>query len=301
MTPELSLFLNDFQQQIDWVCGLLPYDLCTVTLRSALMAKAEAFGTRARKLAVGEECVVSQLDDTFHMRYEAWAENIPSILRKSIGGLPAGNPHAVSGLCQVQELVALASGVRRMIWRAEEEFERLSRRPGDSDLADSLRRQSMVYNNIPAFEATMLTDRLLVGRNPLTKRDVLWLQDMGVNHFVDLREPWEWQAPGRLGAEAVRALPQRYEIPIHQDTAGPLAHAVAYIDHMMAGDHVVLYVFDRAGRGRAAAVLTAWLAHKYGFTYDKALRELQARRPQLQPNPQQENAVRQWLRAVSKH
>lgn len=127
MTPELDLFLNEFQQQIDWVCRLLPYELCTVTLRSALLAKAEAFGKRARQLEAGEACIVSQLDDTFHMRYEAWTEHIRCTFTNAISLLPTGNQHALLGLRQGQELMALASGVRRMIWRAEAEFEQLSR------------------------------------------------------------------------------------------------------------------------------------------------------------------------------
>src|ERR1700722_6885887 len=60
--------------------------------------------------------------------------------------------------------------------------------------------------SIPPFAFVEVTPRLLSGRAPLTTDQVAELRQRGVTHVLDLREPVEWTAPRRLGAEAIRSM-----------------------------------------------------------------------------------------------
>jgi protein-tyrosine phosphatase len=170
-----------------------------------------------------------------------------------------------------------------------------------SDIAsDCVTRHEAVYSTpgLPAFECSLVDDRIMAGRNPLTERDAAWLTAAGVTHILDLREDWEWAAP-RFGAEAVRCLgPMRTHLPVRDmqaPTSADLDAACQFLTEHVSALQKLVYIHCRAGQERTAAVLIAYVARRDGFTYDDALAVLKQRRPTLRPLPVQEHAVRAWL------
>jgi protein-tyrosine phosphatase len=148
------------------------------------------------------------------------------------------------------------------------------------------------------FFARRLHPQLLYGRNPLSSSEVEALAAAGVTHVLDLRQSWEYEAPGRAGAEAVQALGDLQISRLHRpipDGGNPssadLDAAVQFIDSALARGGVV-YVHCRAGRERSGAVLLAWVLRRGGD-----LGVLQELAPALKPLPGQQAAVYAWLSA----
>jgi rhodanese-related sulfurtransferase len=126
-------------------------------------------------------------------------------------------------------------------------------------------------STIPDFEFDTITPRLLAGRNPLTADDVAQLRERGVTHILDLREAREWAGPGRLGSEAVEAIPragiERLNLPIGDMTA-PAAEdfdrACAFLERALEEPESVVFVHCRAGQQRTGAILAAHVARQQG-------------------------------------
>ena len=154
---------------------------------------------------------------------------------------------------------------------------------------------------LPRFEIHELDERLLAGRNPLSAIDAQRLVDVGVTHVVDLREPHEWEAPGRFGRAAVEELGvlgvERLHAPV-TDGGAPSAEtldaAVRWISRVAEQDGSRIFVHCRAGQERTAAVLAAYVATHWALTLDQAIDWL-ASRYGGRPLPPQEDAVREWL------
>lgn len=165
---------------------------------------------------------------------------------------------------------------------------------------EQLREEEILPPHIPAFEYSHVTHRLLAGRNPLTAGDVAKLKAEGVTHIVDLREPVEWTHP-RLGENALHALNQsgihRLHLPIADATAPKpedFQNAVTHLMDILAQGNTKVYVHCRAGQGRTAAILMAYLAHTQNISCEDALKVLRRGRKTLAPEPGQAKAAQMW-------
>lgn len=199
---------------------------------------------------------------------------------------------------------AVLDGIHRILQRANAALARLEADPsGQDSLLNRLTAHRQIYQtpHLPQFECHMISPRLLAGRNPLTERDVEWLEDMGVTHDLDLREEHEWLPP-RFGLEAVQRLGGRRRwLPVRDmgaPTPAALDKACQYLNEVLARPGSVVYVHCRAGRERTAAILVAYYAKQYHMSYDQALTLLRERRPSLMPLPNQERAVRRWVQSL---
>jgi len=146
--------------------------------------------------------------------------------------------------------------------------------------------------------------RLYCGRAPLDASEAEALARLGITDVVDLRQPREWQAPGRFGAEAIAELDRlrirRHAVPLPDGEApapGELDAAYEILVDVLARREQRIYVHCRAGLQRTAAVLLAYTARAHDLTYETALGQLRARGWPLRPTPAQEAAVRRWLDA----
>jgi atypical dual specificity phosphatase len=154
---------------------------------------------------------------------------------------------------------------------------------------------------LAAFNSHEVAERIIAGRNPLTRQDVQLLAAQGVTHILDLREAHEW-APPKFGGEALEEIVHcglhRLSLPV-VDTGPPTAHeletACRFIEAALVEEGSCIFVHCRAGMERTAAILTAFYARHHGTGYDEALATLKAKRPILEPLPNQERAVRGWL------
>lgn len=152
---------------------------------------------------------------------------------------------------------------------------------------------------LPPLEYNQVADRLWAGRNPLTSVDVEQLAGLGVTHILDLREPWEWQAP-RFGDEAlselVRRRVTRHHLPVPDagvPTAAQFEQAFIFLRGALRDPQFQVYVHCRAGIERTSAVLVAYLGRTWSLDYNQALSALQKGRPTLRRHGEQ--AVREWL------
>ena len=157
--------------------------------------------------------------------------------------------------------------------------------------------------DLPPFEFSSLSDRLLAGRAPLTRADVAALRERGVRRVLDLRERAEWSGPGQIGSAAIAALAEagldRLHIPV-RDLSAPSAAALDACHDFLARSAALdgaTYVHCRGGRERTAAVLVAHLAWERGWSFTEALDELRGGRSELAPLAGQRAAVEAWLRA----
>lgn len=216
---------------------------------------------------------------------------------------------AVNLAGEADTIAAVAGGAAGAFWGKDaipsRWLEALHERERLEDLCDqltTLRAHLEVYTQagLPRFSFDRVTERLLVGRNPLTARDVEQLRAAGVTHLLDLREEWEWLVP-RHGAAALPALEtagiQRLHLPV-PDTTPPssaqFAAACAFIDAALCQPGAQVYVHCRAGQGRTGAVVLAHAAR--GATESgQALRILQRACSRLQPLSNQVRAVDKWL------
>lgn len=155
--------------------------------------------------------------------------------------------------------------------------------------------------DIPLFEFSRINPCLLAGRNPLTADDVELLVSEGVTHFLDLREPVEWLAP-RLGTEALEEIERRKLFRCHIPIIDGCAPTRKEFDQCAALQELTqqkpqtqVYIHCRAGMGRTAAILIAWVARQEGNSYEQVFWRLKLQRPVLSPLPGQEQATRRWL------
>lgn len=155
---------------------------------------------------------------------------------------------------------------------------------------------------IPDFEVFSIARGVYSGRNPLTAEDVEKLRSLGITHILDLRQQFEWSAPGWRGTEAVRAIEtagiERLHLPV-ADGSPPaleqLDRAHAFLSEAQRQPEAQVFVHCRAGQERTGAVLAAHLARRNSWSYERALAALQAVNPMIRPLRGQEAAVRRWL------
>lgn len=155
--------------------------------------------------------------------------------------------------------------------------------------------------NLPAFEFHWVAPNLFAGRNPLTEGDVRELTDLGITHYLDLRESHEYAAP-RLGEEALETMQQQGIERLHSpvvDGGEPdqttFEQSVDFLRTTLATPSNQVYVSCRAGHERTAAILIAHHAVHHKVIYDEALTTLRRGRPPLKPLPHQEKATRKYL------
>jgi ADP-ribosyl-[dinitrogen reductase] hydrolase len=172
-----------------------------------------------------------------------------------------------------------------------------------NELCD-LRYHLAVYATpgLKPFEYDQLHDQMFAGRNPLTARDVGVLRSLGVTHIVDLREPREWSTP-KFGADALEAIDScginRVNLVVH-DMGAPdhqtINTACDWIERALRDDNAKVYIHWRAGMERTAAILIAHHVRKHGGSYEEALETLRGARSILNPLPNQESSVRNWMK-----
>lgn len=145
---------------------------------------------------------------------------------------------------------------------------------------------------IPKWRVSRVHPQVLYGRNPLFAAEVEALQAGGITHVLDLREPFEWQAP-LLGQDAFDAFPKttlvrRHELVRDKCAPSPAAFtaALAFVDGAIESGGVV-FVHCRAGVERTGAVVLGWWLKRGGS--ETTLRE---HAPFLKPLPDQLRAAR---------
>jgi protein-tyrosine phosphatase len=212
---------------------------------------------------------------------------------------------------EADTMAAVAGGAAGAFWGEDaipaRWLEKLHQRDELENVATDLyelRQHLAVYatRGLKAFEYNQLSDQMFAGRNPLTARDVRVLRSLGVTHILDLREPREWSTP-KFGAEALHAIEssdiQRINLVV-EDMGAPdhktIDAACDWIDKALRDEDAKVYIHCRAGMERTAAILIAHHVKKNGGSYDEALGALREMRPILNPLPNQEHAVRNWLR-----
>ncbi len=158
--------------------------------------------------------------------------------------------------------------------------------------------------HLPPFNADWVTPRLMAGRNPLSARDVAWMQEQGITHILDLREAREWKPP-KFGHLALQTIEQSGLVRLHLevwDMNAPKSEtfdaACQFIEDALLQPSAKVYVHCRAGMERTAAILVAYYAKTQGVSYDEALQELKKGRPILAPLPSQEKAARRWIENI---
>ena len=211
---------------------------------------------------------------------------------------------------EADTIAAVAGGIAGAYWGVEaipeRWLEKLYRRADLERTARklrNLRRHRRVYAKpgMPYLNFDWVDDRILAGRQLLTARDIETLADLGITHVLDLREPLEWTPPN-YGAEALAEIEQlglqRLNVPIRdtkEPTAEDLDAAYRFLKETLNNANNRVYVHCRAGMERTAAILTAYYARHKKVSYETALARLREGRSLLNPLPDQEKAVRQWL------
>ena len=155
---------------------------------------------------------------------------------------------------------------------------------------------------IPVFEVFPIARGIRSGRNPVTAQDIEKLRSLGITHILDLRQAREWTIPWP-GAEAIQAITEaagieRLNLPVEDGSAPALEvldRAHAFLSDAQQRPGAQVFVHCRAGRERTGAVLTAHLARRNGWSYERALAALQAVNPLIRPLRAQEAVVRRWL------
>ena len=144
---------------------------------------------------------------------------------------------------------------------------------------DELRRHHVVYATpgILPFDFYRVAENLHSGRAPLTARDVRLLAELGVTHFIDLREEVDIPTRGEIGAEGLEMIEslglRRVNVPLTAEE--PLLDSVqSHITAAMANPDGHAYVHGRSGDGRAASVIAAYLAAESMMTYDEVIDHL---------------------------
>lgn len=177
---------------------------------------------------------------------------------------------------------------------------------------EAVRRHAAVYATpgLPpfTFRSVGAERRLWHGRNPLTAVDVRQLSELGITHVLDLRERWEWAAPGRFGSESIAEMEAlgivRCHLPI-RDTdiseATQFAAAVGFLQEAWANENHRLFVHCRFGKERTGMILGAWRALRDETDVSTALAALNAEGAVLDPLPHQRQAAQHWLQSQATH
>ena len=132
--------------------------------------------------------------------------------------------------------------------------------------------------------------------------DVQVLRAQGVTHILDLRRESEWSPPslGQDALDEIQARGMAHKNVAIADAGAPtneqLREAIEFIQAARADSANQVYVHCRAGWQRTAAVLLAYDMQARQCSFEESLRYLQARRPVLNPLPEQEIAVRKFFK-----
>lgn len=263
-------------------------------LDRALMNEVATLEQKAKAVAARERVDPFAFVTVACSRYAIWATHLAEVLRS---GIAEDYGHAAPAADVAQESIMAFAAGQRLVEQANEALGRLAAGHPQPEYESHLQ----VYGTpgLPAFECSWIDFRLLAGRNPLTALDARWLMARGVTHVLDLREPWEWEGPGRYGKEALDELGRPVcHVPVRDmqaPTPDQFTAAVKFLEESLSDPRAVVYVHCRAGKERTAAILVAYCARRYRLTYDQALQQLRARR-NLVPLRDQERAAREWLR-----
>lgn len=172
-------------------------------------------------------------------------------------------------------------------------------------------RNTMIVKKA-AYESTLLYNELvqnewwheikpysiILGGLPLeTKNHSLAISHLGVKSVLSVVEAFE-QEPGLR------------HVPVSQDrwavlnintkrveardfnplTQNQLKEGVAFLEEQLKQGHKV-YIHCKAGRGRSASVVLAYLMKTYGFSFDEAFEEVFSQRPYIKIGDYQKEAI----------
>jgi predicted protein tyrosine phosphatase len=143
-----------------------------------------------------------------------------------------------------------------------------------------------------------VSDDLLIGAYPQDAQDVAKLQRLGVNRILNLVEDGEYEPGAR---EAVVEALAHTEIEEERLRFADYGHlppvvldaAVEIIGGWLDEDRRV-YVHCRAGWQRSAAVAAAVIAVRQGLDIERALAQVQVRKPSADPLPHQREDLDRW-------
>ncbi len=264
----------------------------------------EGFFERYRGIARLEE---SELQPTGYAGYVVHCFEASAWCCLQGGGVRDVLMRAVDLGGETDTIAAVAGGLAGAFHGRVADFGRLHHEEALGGVARALGslRHRLVYDTpgLPSMSWFEVEKGVYAGRNPLTPEDILRHQFEGpvFKYFLDLREPYEWEADDRFGVEAytnhdhgLRHLnvPMRDARP---PTLEQLDQAVGSLRNLRS-----VYVHCRAGRERTGAVLVAWLAERDGLSARQALSRLRERGCPIAPLHEQMTAVERWLERRSR-
>jgi protein-tyrosine phosphatase len=143
-----------------------------------------------------------------------------------------------------------------------------------------------------------VADRLLIGAYPLDDEDVSLLARLHVDRVLNLTEDGEYPEGAR---EVVRrALSSagiaEERLPLPDYGGLPAGHIDSVVDAVSGwlDRSETVYLHCRAGWQRSAALAAAVVAARDGLDLDRAMAQVQARKPSADPLPHQREDLERW-------
>lgn len=170
---------------------------------------------------------------------------------------------------------------------------------------DELRRHHVIYSRpgVPPFEYYRVAENLHAGRAPLSAWTVRRLADLGVTHFVDLRNSDELEGEGDEALAMIEELGlRRAQFPVmeYADLSTLLGTVYEHLTSTMSKPESHVYVHARFGSGRTSAVLAAYVAAESMMSYDEVVDHLsdqlmKSSGTRIEPSEAFAEGVRGWL------
>jgi protein-tyrosine phosphatase len=143
-----------------------------------------------------------------------------------------------------------------------------------------------------------VADRLLIGAYPLDGEDVSLLARLHVDRVLNLAQDEEYPEGARevvsQALAGVGIAEQRLPMP---DYGGlPSAQIDTVVDAVSGwlDQSETVYLHCRAGWQRSAALAAAVVAARDGLDLDRAMAQVQARKPSADPLPHQREDLERW-------
>ena len=139
---------------------------------------------------------------------------------------------------------------------------------------------------------SQITDDIWLGGAPTAKRDYTFLLRQGVRAVVDIRQ--ERSDDLALYAEQDIAHLKLRVPDMHMPSLDILTEGVDFMKEQIDLGRVV-YVHCAKGRGRSAALVTAYLMKHHHMNYKKVKNLLEVKRPLVKLEPRHEEGLKAWM------